>query len=260
MKLTVKEIMEKCETDDKVNFKGIVEKVWQFNKKESKFAIGYQNVIVKDETGSIKVICNIKNKEEIYQSSIEGNEVEVDGKISIYNGQVNIFAKLIFQGGEVKSKELAVREPGMERTSPTAELSVTKEARITREEIRIKCLELTAMLYKAETETTTKEWIAVAKIFEGYVCQEKPKEEKKKTSEVKPKEKIKDTGENLSQEHIKQINVLMALVENRGAEGKVLINEMVKNKGYTTVKEFNENEIKEATKGLEQMGTSEIPF
>jgi len=258
MKLTIKDIKEKCENDDKINFKGIVEKVWQFNEKKSKFSIGYQNIIVKDDTGKIKVIfSSIKTKSDIYDKSIEGEEVEVSGKVSLYKGEINIFGKLEIQGEEKKPKPQSAVKTNVEHSSPVAELSV---GGITREEIRIKCLELAATIYKAETEVTTKEWIAAAKIFEGYICQDKPKEKKSTASKEKPKEKKEEGEEELSQEHIKQINILMALAENRGEEGKEIIKEITKEKGYKTVKDFNKNDIIEATKILEQMGTNEIPF
>jgi len=258
MKLSIKEIKTKCETDDKVNFKGIVEKVWQFNEKKSKYSIGYQNIIVKDDTGEIKVIfSSIKTKSDIYDESIEGKEVEVSGKVSLYKGENNIFGKLEFQGEEENQKPQSVIKTNVEHYSPAAELS---EVGITREEIRIQCLELANKLFKDETVATTKEWIAAAKIFEEYVCQDKPKEKKRKPKEEKPKEKKEENGEELSQEHIKQINTLMALVENRGDEGRVIISEIILRKGYRTVKDFNEADIKEASKSLEQIGTSEIPF
>ena len=262
MKLTIKEIMDKCESDDKVNFKGTIEKVFQFNDKPSKYKIGYQNIIVKDQTEKIKVIYDIKKMEDLLESNIEGKEVEVTGTVSMYQGQVNIFGKLKFEDGIKESKSPKGIQSGV-GVAPMTELKVTKAEGITIEEIRIKCIKLSLELYKNETEKTTKEIIASAKIFEEYVSLEVTSQKKQTTKkkEEKPKEKKESgNGDQLSVEHIKKINTLMALVENRGETGKAIISKIILKKGYKTVKDFTETDIKEASKSLETIGTDEIPF
>ena len=59
---------------------------------------------------------------------------------------------------------------------------------------------------------------------------------------------------------IKKINTLMALVETRGDEGREIITEITERQNYKSVKEFTEEDMKEASGKLEQLGTSDIPF
>ena len=252
--LTIKEIKERCENDDKVDFKGVVEKVWQFNEKKTDYKIGYQNIIIKDDTDKIKVIFTIKkSKEELYDSSIEGKEVEVSGKVSIYNEQTNIFGKLKF---EEEPKEL--KSPVGIKSGIGQVLTVPE---MTKEEIRIRCLEVAQKLLK-EDNPGTKDIIDAATKFEEYIYNRKvtggahtTKKEKtsKKEEEEEPKGK-------LSTDQIKKINTLMALVENRGDEGKDVITEITERQNYKSIKEFNEEDIKEASGRLEQLGSEDIPF
>ena len=251
--LTIKEIKERCENDDKVDFKGIVEKVWQFNEKKTDYKIGYQNIIIKDDTDKIKVIFTIKkSKDELYDSSIEGKKVEVSGKVSIYNEQTNIFGKLEFE------EEQKVLKSPVEIKSGIGQVLTTE---ITKEEIRIRCLELAQKLLK-EDNPGTKDIIDAAVKFEEYIYDQKVTKgahttKKDKTSK---KEEEEEPKEKLSAERIKKINTLMALVENRGEEGKDIINEITENKNYKSIKDFNEEDMKEAHGRLEQIGSEDIPF
>ena len=267
MRFTIKEIKERAETEDKVNFKGIVDKVWDFNEKATKYSIGYQNIIVKDETDKIKVIFSkIKKKEDIYEKDIEGKKVEVSGKVSIYKDEVNIFGELSFEEEADKQKDQTVAKTGV--VTSMGELRIAKQPGLTGEEIRLKCLFLANGLLRMEN-ITAKEVIQEAKLFEGYVCKisvaietktkESKENQKSETKKEKPKSENGD-GEKLTQEHIKQINILMALAENRGEEGKEYLNDLIVIKGYKTIKEFEKEDIEEATKKLENMGTEEIPF
>lgn len=251
--LTIKEIKERCENDDKVDFKGIVEKVWQFNEKKTDFKIGTQNIIIKDDTDKIKFIYTIKkSKDELYDSSIEGKEVEVSGKVSIYNEQTNIFGKLKFE------EELKELKSPVGIQSGIGQVLTTE---MTKEEIRIRCLELAQKLLK-EDNPGTKNIIDAAAKFEGYVYNPgitigvhtiKKDKTSKKDEEKEPKG-------NLSAEHIKKINTLMALVENRGEEGKDIITEITERNNYKSIKDFNEEDMKEASGRLEQIGSEDIPF
>ena len=254
----IKELKERCEKDDKVDFKGIVEKVFQFNEKKTDYKIGYQNIIVKDDTDKIKVIFTIKNsKDELYDSSIEGKKVQVTGKASIYNEQTNIFGKLIFE--EEKGKEAS--PVGTQSGASQTELTVPE---VTKEEIRMKCLELAQKILK-EDKPGTKELIEAAAKFEEYVYNPgvtikiQHQKEEKKTSK-KEEDKGKEPRGPLTVEQVKHINTLMALVETRGDEGREIITEITERQNYKSVKEFTEEDMKEASGKLEQLGTEEIPF
>lgn len=106
MRFTINEIKNKFEKDDKVKFTAKVENVYDAKeltpeqKAKAKYTFSRQNVMVKDETDIIKVIVSHKNKEMEYGQDIVGKEVEVDGKVSIWEGKKNIFGKLIFKEGE----------------------------------------------------------------------------------------------------------------------------------------------------------------
>lgn len=262
MKLTIKEIKEKCENDDPIKFKGIVEKVWDFNEKETKFSIGYQNIIIKDDTDKIKVIfSSIKTKADIYTASIEGKAVGVSGKVTIYKGETNVFGKLTFEDKKELASPVGIKSGVSQK--PMTELSIA--GGITEEEIRLKCLSLALEIYKEDSPNASKV-LVMANIFEKYVCQKTSNETQKSEATTGKKEEnnqkpkgISENGE-LSPEHIKQINLLMALAENRGKEGKIYLNDLIVIKGYKTIKEFLDEDIKEATDKLEKMGTEEIPF
>ena len=254
--LTIKEIKERCENDDKVDFKGVVEKVWQFNEKKTDYKIGYQNIIVKDDTDKIKVIFTIKkSKDELYDSSIEGKKVEVSGKVSIYNEQTNVFGKLIFEEDKKLKSPVGIQSGiGQVLTAPE----------MTKEEIRMRCLELAQKLLKQDNPGT-KEIILAAAKFETYVYNPGVTIEIQKTKESKTTKKKKEEGEEepkgkMTTDQIKQINVLMALAENRGEEGKEIITEITERQNYKSVKEFTEEDIKEASGRLEQLGSEDIPF
>lgn len=251
--LTIKEIKERCENDDKVDFKGIVEKVWQFNEKKTDYKIGYQNIIVKDDTDKIKIIFTIKkSKDELYDSSIEGKEVEVSGKVSIYNEQTNVFGKLKFEEETKALKSPVGIKSGIGQVLTTE---------MTKEEIRIRCLELAQKLLK-DDNPGTKDIIDAAAKFGEYIYDQKVTKgahttKKDKTSK---KEEGEEPKGNLSAEHIKKINTLMALVENRGEEGKDIITEITERNNYKSIKDFNEEAMKEAHGRLEQLGSEDIPF
>lgn len=255
--LTIKEIKERCEKDDKVDFKGIVEKVFQFNEKKTDYKIGYQNIIVKDDTDKIKVIFTIKkSKEELYDSSIEGKKVDVSGKVSIYNEQTNVFGKLIFEEDKKKLESPKGIQSGIGQVLTTPE--------ITKEEIRMRCLELAQKLLK-EDNPGTKEIILAASKFEGYIYNpgvtiEIQKTKGSKTTKKKKEEEGEEPKGKLTTDQIKKINTLMALAENRGEEGKDIISEITERQNYKSVKEFNEEDIKEASGRLEQLGSEDIPF
>ena len=256
--LTIKEIKERCENDDKVDFKGIVEKVWQFNEKKTDYKIGYQNIIIKDESDKIKVIFTIKkSKDELYDSSIEGKEVEVSGKVSIYNEQTNVFGKLKFKEEIKESKSPKGIKSGI------SELRV-EPIGLTPEEIRMKCLELAQKLFK-DDNAGTKQLTEAAQKFESYVCNPgviiKIQHTKgEKTSKKKKEDEGEEPKGKLTTDQIKKINTLMALVENRGEEGKEIITEITERQNYKSIKEFNEEDIKEASGRLEQLGSEDIPF
>ena len=133
---------------------------------------------------------------------------------------------------------------------------------ITTEEIRLKCIAYSLEMYKE----TNLEIIQMAKIFEKYVCQGTATAIKGKVNQPEPELKSEEqgtdsgNGDKMSPEKVKQINQLMALAENRGSEGKEYINDLTTLKGYKSVKEFLDEDIKEATNKLKNIGTEEIPF
>ena len=271
MRFTIAEIKKRAETDDKVNFKGIVDKVWGFNDKPSKYSIGTQNIIIKDNTDKIKVIFSkIKKPEDVYKEDIEGKEVEVSGKVSIYNEEVNIFGDLKFK------EEEEPKDQGGEVATSIGELRVARQPGLTRPEVRLKCLFLAKEVFVSiELKTKIQDLINAARILEEYVCkgtvaaaargakrkeQEQQEEEPGESEEEEEEDKKEEPKVKLSPEKVKQINMLMALAENRGKEGKDYLNDLIVLKGYKSIKEFLDEDIKEATDKLERMGTEDIPF
>ena len=273
MKLTIKEIKEKCEADDPVKFKATVDKVWDFKEKITKYYIGYQNIIVKDDTDKIKVIFSkIKKQEDIYKDDIEGKEVEISGTVSFYTNpnsgekEINIFGALTFE----KEEEEPKTQGG---AVETGELRVAKQPGLTGSEIRLKCLFIAKGILALDNPKAI-DLVEQAIILERYVRSSpgivgaKPKETKKKEQQPEREqqeeddESKKENGDvgKLSQERIKQINMLMALAENRGEKGKYIISDKVKREGYKSAKELTDQDIKDLTRELEEMGTEDIPF
>lgn len=111
MKMTIKEIKERGEKDDQVKFKAKVKNVYDAKeltpeqKAKAKWTKTRQNVVVEDKTDSIQVIISHKELKDEFKQDIVGEEIRVDGKVTLWEGKTKIFGKLIFKPREDSRKK-----------------------------------------------------------------------------------------------------------------------------------------------------------
>lgn len=240
MLVTIKEIMGRAQQDDKVEFKGKVKKVFEFKAKKTKWTVGTQGIIVQDDTDEIKVIVNIKNEQVTYDNSIEGKEVEVHGKVSIYNNNKNIFGKLI----------LDEPEPINRKSSEMPQASG-------KEKIKLSCLQRAIEFAQkfSPSEYTTDEIIDVAKKFERYVTGEilKPKIEL-------PKDEVSQVEEEKLTEKEKLIKSIEEIAEDKKELAWNLIENVLKNKGKKNIEDLNMTELRALENSVAGVHSEEVPF
>ena len=262
MKLTIKEIKEKCEQDDKITFPGKVKIVFPVNvlaeDKVTKYAKARQNVIIKDDTGEIKVIITFKELGNDYSKAIEGKDVEVSGKVSIYNDEKNIFGKLTFAEGD---------EPKKATTNVSNQIRPATSALPPVIEVRKASLELAMGFWTARIgeKMEEKKIIETANKFYIYLTgkAEKVSGQKKETNKKEEKEKaeIEKEGkdiveeEKLSAEKIILINSAMKLKEEHHLDTETFA-EYCNGKD---IKELTIEELKKLESKLKEI-TGEIPF
>lgn len=256
MKISIKDLKEKGETDDKIKFTGKVKDVYDPKEAVTKYSISRQNIIVDDGTASVKVIVSHKTKEDEYQKDIIGSEVEVDGKLSIWEGKKNIFGKLTFKGDEPKKTTTNVFNQ--------AKSAITVLPPST--EIRKASLKLAIDFWTSRIgiEVEENKVLATARVFEKYIVGDKiiitrkketTKKEEKEKAEIEKEGKEIAEEEKLSAEKITLINEVMSLKESNRLDTETFA-EYCKGKD---VKTLSIEELKELGKRLQEI-TSDIPF
>ncbi|MFA4959868.1 MAG: hypothetical protein WC535_08290 [Candidatus Cloacimonas sp.] len=212
MNFSIKEIKEKFEKDDKVEFSGIVKKVNNFNDKPTKFAIGNQGILITDGNDDIKVIVTIKDNSMIYQKDIEGKKVHVSGKLSEWEGVKNVFGKIEFMD-ELPEKP--------EKQDDKNKLEMLKLA-----------------IQFAGKEMNAKEVIETAEIFYNYVYGKNIETILKKDSEIPADDKVR---------LIKNITVLM---QEKNAQE--MIENILKNQKTSALDELDTSRLKAIESSLEK--------
>lgn len=212
MNFSIKEIKEKFEKDDKVEFSGIVKKVNNFNDKPTKFAIGNQGILITDGNDDIKVIVTIKDNSMIYQKEIEGKRVHVSGKLSEWEGVKNVFGKIEFMD-ELPEKP--------EKQDDKNKLEMLKLA-----------------IQFAGKEMNAKEVIETAEIFYNYIYGKNIEIILKKDSEIPTDDKVR---------LMKNITVLMQ--EKHAQE---MVENILKNNKVSSLDELNIAKLKAIESSLEK--------
>ena len=256
MKISIKEMKLKGEQDDKVKFTAKVKDVYKAKDvpltEKNKYTVARQNVLVEDESDSIKVIISFKSKDDVYSRDIIGKEVEVDGGLSIWDGKMNIFGKLIFKEGEAPARTAIIEKPkGI--SMPDTILTDIK--------IREEALKRAMEFWTARIGDKMEEQriITTAKVFEKYIAGDKitfkketVKEEK---SEIEKEGEEIEKEEKISAEKITLINEIMGLKESQHVDGEVF-------KDYCDgedIKTLTIEKLKEIKKKLNEQ-TEDIPF
>ncbi len=267
MKMTIKELKERGEKEDKVKFPGKVKNVYDAKeltpeqKAKAKYTTSRQNVMVEDSTDIIKVIISHKTKDVEYGQDIVGKEIEVDGKISIWEGKKNIFGKLIFKEGEAPAqKETASRTTGG-KIQPSAMPIIV--------EVRKASLRFALDFWTARIGDKMKEdkIIKTADSFYLYltgkanIAEVKAKVQKIEEQEKEEKSEVEKEGEEIKKEEeisaakVTLINEVMALKESQHMDGEVFL-------GYCDgedIKTLTIEKLKEIKKKLNEQ-TENIPF
>jgi len=265
MRMTIKEILEKCEKKDKVSFKGIVKAVYDGAESKTKYTNFKQNVVIKDDTDEIRVCYNYVEKEEECPKDIVGKEIEiVNGVFSEYVNQKginqkNIFGKLIFKEGEEPIRRKA--EPNVTEDKKTSMPLIV--------EVRKTSLKLAMDFWTARIGDKMEEdrIIRTADRFYLYLtgkanmAKVETKVEKIEKEEEEEKAEIEEEGEEIKKEeeisaaNVILINEVMALKESQRIDEEVF-------KGYLggrNIKALTIEELK-TIKRILNAQTEDIPF
>lgn len=261
MKMNVKEIKAKGENDDKIKFTGKVKNVYDAKdltpeqRAKAKYTVSRQNIMVGDDSDSIKVIVSHKKKEHEYTKDIVGREVEVDGKISLWEGDVNVFGKLVFKTGEepIKKDASTMVKPATTSILPTGM------------EIRRVSLKRAMEFWQARIGEPMEEAkiLATADVFCEYISgnikiekvsgqkKEQKSEESKELEEKKEGEQVIKPETNT----VPLINEIMQLKEDHHLDAETFAVHCDKK----DIKTLSIEELKVLKKKLENL-TEEIPF
>ena len=267
MKLTISEIKEKAEVGDKFDFPAIVEKVYQMQKKDLQYAIGIQNVVVKDNTDKITVGMFIKTEEDEFKKDLEGKKVQVSGEYSTFEKNGKLYKNIS------KGKILIQEEGKPEKANnPNQSQQVFATHNITPEQIRIECLKITLkhidiLSNKGEINERvydTKEIIGNAKLFEKYVTGNKiqgavntPEKAMEKAGMLKEKNEDPDLAEK-----VKKINDIMELADESGDAGRKYVDDFVAKCGQDDIKKLTLQQLETLENKIKSVPPSEenIPF
>jgi hypothetical protein len=265
MKLTISEIKEKAEVGDKFDFPAIVEKVYQMQKKDLQYAIGIQNVVVKDDSDKITVGMFIKTEEDAFNKDLEGKKVQVSGEYSTFQKNGKLY-KNISKGKILIQEEDKPENANNSKSSQSQQVFATHN--ITPEQIRIECLKITLKHSEIlkDTKSDTQDLINNAKMFEKYVTGNKiegavntPEKAMEKAGLLKEKKEEKSEDPDLA-EKVKKINYIMELAEeNQSMEA---VDDFIKKCGQEDIKELTLKQLETLVKKLETTlpDESKIPF
>jgi len=263
MKLTISEIKEKAEAGDKFDFPAIVEKVYQMQKKDLQYAIGIQNVVVKDSSDKITVGMFIKTEEDEFKKDLEGKKVQVSGEYSTFQKNGKLYKNIS------KGKILIQEEDNPEKANNSNQSQqVFATHNITPEQIRIECLKITLKHSEIlkDTKSDTQDLINNAKLYEKYVTGNKiegavntPEKAMEKAGLLKEKKEEKSEDPDLA-EKVKKINYIMELAEeNQSMEA---VDDFIEKCGQEDIKELTLQQLETLVRKLETTppDESKIPF
>ena len=259
MKMTIRELKERGEKDDKIKFTGKVENVYDAKdltpeqKAKAKYTISRQNVIVGDGTDTIQIIISHKKKEFEYAQDIVGKEVEVDGKLTLWEGKIKVFGKLIFKEGEAPAKKDATT---MVKPAKTSVLPAGVEIR----KISLKnAIEFWGSRIGEKMEE--QKILTTANVFCNYLTggdkirkTSNQKEEKKK-KEPKELEGTKSDEQVIKIDNVPLINEIMQLKEDHHMDAETFAVHC----DNKDIKTLSIEELKALKTKLENL-TEEIPF
>lgn len=265
MKLTISEIKEKAEVGDKFDFPAIVEKVYQMQKKDLQYAVGIQNVVVKDNTDKITVGMFIKTEEDEFKKDLEGKKVQVSGEYSTFQKNGKLYKNI--SKGKILIQEEDKPENANNSKSNSQSQQVFATHNITPEQIRIECLKITLKHSEIlKEQSDTKEIIANAKLYEKYVTGNKiegavntPEKAMEKAGLLKEKKEEISEDPDLA-EKVKKINYIMELAEeNQSIEA---VDDFIEKCGQGDIKELTLQQLETLVRKLETTppDESKIPF
>lgn len=259
MKMTIKEIKAKGEKDDKIKFTGKIENVYDAKdltpeqKAKAKYTVSRQNVIVGDGTDSIQIIISHKKKELEYAQDIVGKEVEIDGKITLWEGKTKVFGKLNFKEGEAP----------ISKDDSTIVKSTTVSVLPARVELRKISLGMAIEFWGSRIghEKDEKGVIETADKFKAYIVgtekKEKASGQKKKEKKEEPEklEEAKSEEQVIEINNVPLINEIMQLKEDHHLDAETFAVHCDKK----DIKTLSIEELKALKVKLENL-TEEIPF
>lgn len=259
MKLNIKEIKEKAEVGDKLDFSAIVKKVYPMKKKDMPYAIGIQNITVKDDTDEITVSIFVKLAEDEFDQSIEGKKAQISGEYSTFQKDGKIYknitkGKILIEGSETESKELNEKTNQISSQIPTG---------ITEEAYKIELLKLGidfAKEFGDKNLFTTETIIEIAEYFDKhYIRPEKPKEKQNiiKEAVYKAETLRKQKDSELTDEKAVLIGDINRLIEEKN--GQTMVDRILEGQNVKTLEELEMPKLKAIYNSLEKMNNN-VPF
>lgn len=262
MRVPIKMIVENAQKGEQVEFSGTVKKVYDFKDKKTKWSIGNQTMVIKDDTGEINTVVNIRNDHQIYGKDIEGKEVVVSGTASEWEGKKKVFGK-----------KLSFTEDWQDEDKPQkAKAGNQKQTtNLTPEKIKIESLVIAEKLIQhldMKFKDAQEEWQVInvlANECVKYITGNKiegavntPDEAVDKAKELSEK---KEEDPDLA-EKVKKINYIMEMAEDNGEEARDYIDDFVKKCKAKNIKELTLKQLETLEKKMETFVPSEdnIPF
>jgi hypothetical protein len=218
------------------------------------YAIGIQNVVVKDDTDEITVGMFHKVEEDEFTRDIEGKKVQISGEYSTFQKNGTLYkniskGKILIEGGNEKQE--------------TEALLPLKTTEISDAELKIRLLKLAinfAKEFDDKNQITTKSIIEYAELFDTkYVRPEKPKAKpdivKQAVDKAETLRKQKDS--ELTDEKAVLIGDITRLIEEKN--GQDMIDRILEGQKANNLEELDINRLKAIYNSLDKM-SNEVPF
>ncbi len=230
MILKIQEIKQRANHRDRVEIKGKVKRVFDFQEKKMEYSIGYQNCIVEDDTGEIRTSSFINSERDIIPKSYEGQVVEVLGEFDIYQKDTGEKLYSISKAKFVKVEEVEevtkVEEKVMEKTN---QISV-------KDKVKILCLAVEFMKHNyTRGQCDSKELVNLARYFEqNYINYENKEEVYELAQQLTDLAKEKKNGNQFIEDIMKDNNIIV-LTELSAPELKAYYLKLKKSPGLEEV-------------------------
>lgn len=266
MKLTIREIKEKADVGDKFDFPAVVKKVYQMQKKEMQYAVGIQNVVVKDDTDEITVGMFIKAEEDAIDKKMEGKKVQVSGEYSTFQKNGKIY-KNISKGKILLEEGYSDNEKSQDTPNRSENVQDLKIALLDDKlYMRLKLLEIAVNFLHNQDGVEVRDIIDIAESLENdYMNKHNEQKPINKNSDLvnqaveKAENLRKQKDLEISDEKAVLIGDITNLIEEKN--GFTMVDNIMKAQKVNMLDALDMNKLKAIHNSLIQLESeSDIPF